>query len=69
MRLLLGYLRRHWPLVILALVLASINQIFSLLDPAIFRHVIDDYVTKAGDFAARVFIVSVSLPDARSRAR
>ena len=50
MRLLLSYLRRHWPLVIVALALASINQVFSLLDPAIFRHVIDDYVTKAGDY-------------------
>ena len=53
MRLLLGYLRRHWPLVVLALCLAAINQTFSLLDPAIFRHVIDDYVTKAGDYAGR----------------
>ena len=61
MRLLLSYLRRHWPLVLVALVLASINQVFSLLDPAIFRHVIDDYVTKAGDYAERRhdFIVGV----------
>ena len=62
MRLLLSYLRRHWPLVVLALVLASINQVFSLLDPAIFRHVIDDYVTKAGDYAGRRhdFVVGVA---------
>jgi ATP-binding cassette subfamily B protein len=61
MRLLIGYLRRHWPILALALFLASINQIFSLLDPAIFRHVIDDYVTKAGSFVGRRhdFIVGV----------
>src|SRR5690349_22160447 len=32
-------------MVALALGLAAINQIFSLLDPWIFRHVIDEYVT------------------------
>ena len=41
MKLLYGYLKQYWPLVALTLVLASINQIFSLLDPLIFRHVID----------------------------
>jgi ATP-binding cassette, subfamily B, bacterial len=62
MKLLLGYLRRHWPLVALALFLASINQFFSLLDPAIFRHVIDDYVTKAGSYDGRhhEFVIGVA---------
>ena len=46
MRLLYSYLRRYWHLVALALVLAAINQIFSLLDPLIFRHVIDEYATR-----------------------
>ena len=41
MALLYSYLRRYWGLVALALVLAAINQVFSLLDPLIFRHVID----------------------------
>mgnify|MGYP003534795986 CR=1 FL=1 len=44
MKLLLGYLKGYWKLIILALVLAAINQVFSLLDPYIFKHVIDDYV-------------------------
>ena len=47
MPLLSRYLRGYWPLVVLALVLAAINQVFSLLDPLIFRHVIDDYATQA----------------------
>ena len=46
MGLLLRYLRGYWHLVALALLLAAINQVFSLLDPYIFRYVIDDYATK-----------------------
>ena len=46
MNLLYSYLKQYWKLVLLALVLAAFNQIFSLLDPLIFRHVIDDYATK-----------------------
>jgi ATP-binding cassette subfamily B protein len=40
------YLKPHRAIVAFALVLAAINQIFSLLDPLIFRHVIDEYATK-----------------------
>jgi ATP-binding cassette subfamily B protein len=61
MRLLLGYLRKYWRLVILALVLAAINQIFSLLDPLIFRHVIDDYATKYREYTTREFFRGVGL--------
>ena len=46
MKLLLAYLRHYWKLVVLALLLAAINQVFSLLDPLIFRHVIDEYATR-----------------------
>jgi len=46
MKLLLSYLRPHWRLVLLALLLAAVNQVFSLLDPLIFRHVIDQYATR-----------------------
>jgi ATP-binding cassette subfamily B protein len=61
MRPLLGYLRRYWNLVALALVLAAVNQIFSLLDPLIFRHVIDDYATKYREYTTREFFRGVSL--------
>ena len=49
MQLLYSYLRRYWGLLALALLLAAINQIFSLLDPYIFRKIIDQYVVKPGD--------------------
>ncbi len=46
MTILYGYLKKYWQLLALALILAAINQVFSLLDPWIFRKVIDEYVTK-----------------------
>ncbi len=44
MQLLLSYLKGYWKYVLLALLLAAINQVFSLLDPWIFQKVIDQYV-------------------------
>src|SRR6266508_241501 len=61
MRLLLSYLRRYWRLVLLALGLAAVNQIFSLLDPLIFRHVIDQYATRFDQYTTREFVRGVSL--------
>ena len=48
MKLLYSYLRHYWGLLVLALVLAAINQVFSLLDPYIFRKIIDQYVVHPG---------------------
>ena len=55
MSLLFGYLRNYQRLILLALVLAATNQVFSLLDPLIFRHVIDDYATRFRDYTTRQF--------------
>src|SRR6266545_579136 len=61
MALLLGYLKAYWRLVALALVLAAINQIFSLLDPLLFRHVIDQYATRFQEYTAGEFFRGVSV--------
>src|SRR6201982_2568984 len=61
MKLLAAYLRDYWRLVALALVLAAINQIFSLLDPLIFRHVIDEYATRFKEYTTAEFFKGVSL--------
>jgi len=61
MALLFKYLRGYWPLVALALVLAAVNQVFSLLDPLIFRHVIDDYATKYDHYSNGQFFRGVTL--------
>jgi ATP-binding cassette subfamily B protein len=61
MKLLARYLADYWQLVVLALVLAAINQIFSLLDPLIFRHVIDEYATRFSEYTTSEFFRGVSL--------
>lgn len=53
------FLRLHQKTIILALLLAAINQIFSLLDPLIFRFIIDDYATKAGQLSTNQFLPGV----------
>ncbi len=61
MKLLLSYLKQYWKLVLLALVLAAINQTFSLLDPLIFRHIIDEYVTRYKEYTQSDFLKGVGL--------
>jgi ATP-binding cassette, subfamily B, bacterial len=61
MKLLFAYLRNYKGLVALALVLATINQVFSLLDPLILRHVIDEYATRFQEYSTGEFFRGVSL--------
>lgn len=55
------YLRDYWSLVVAALVLAAINQVFSLLDPLIFRHIIDSYATRYQQYSSGQFVRGVSI--------
>jgi len=59
MRLLLSYLKNYWKLVLLALGLATVNQVFSLLDPLIFRYIIDEYATQYARYSYTEFIEGV----------
>jgi ATP-binding cassette, subfamily B, bacterial len=61
MKILLTYLKKYRGLVILALVLATINQVFSLLDPLILRYIIDDYATKFDKYSTEQFFKGVGL--------
>ncbi len=61
MKLLFAYLKPYWRLVLLALLLATVNQVFSLLDPLIFRHVIDEYATRFDQYTTREFFRGVTL--------
>jgi len=61
MKLLLSYLKQYWKLVAFALLLAAINQTFSLLDPLIFRHVIDEYATRFKEYSAGQFFKGVGM--------
>lgn len=60
MNILVSYLKKYWKLCLLVIVLAAINQIFSLLDPLIFSHIIDDYATKFDSFTLGQFFRGVS---------
>ncbi|MDP9205802.1 MAG: ABC transporter ATP-binding protein/permease [Gemmatimonadota bacterium] len=60
MDILKGYLSQYWRLIVLALVLAATNQVFSLLDPLIFRHIIDQYATRFKDYTTGQFVRGVS---------
>jgi ATP-binding cassette subfamily B protein len=59
MELLIRYLKPQWRLAALALLLAAVNQVFSLLDPLIFRHIIDQYATKFHEYSISQFIRGV----------
>ncbi|NWF49717.1 MAG: ABC transporter ATP-binding protein [Ignavibacteriaceae bacterium] len=61
MKLLYSYLKNYWKLVLLALFLAAVNQIFSMLDPLIFKIVIDNYATKFNQYTSEEFIRGVLL--------
>ena len=61
MKILFNYLKQYRLLVVGILILASINQIFSLLDPVIFRHVIDDYATRYAQYSTGQFFRGVGL--------
>lgn len=61
MKVFTGYLKKYWRLCALTLGLATVNQIFSLLDPYIFRFVIDDYATKPDLYTRAEFFHGVLL--------
>lgn len=53
MKLLLQYLSRYKALIAITLLLATINQVFSLFDPYIFgTYLVDPFAKKAADFSA-----------------
>ncbi len=56
MRLLWTFVKKYKRLLFLALTLATVNQIFSLLDPQVFRIIIDKYASKAGTIPANEFV-------------
>jgi len=59
MKLLFQYLKDYKRLFLGALGLAVTNQVFSLLDPQIYRVIIDRYATQAGDYEFRQFLSGI----------
>ena len=61
MKLLWSYVSRHKKVLAGSLVLASINQLFSLLDPQVFRLMIDNYASKFDTLTQGQFFMGISL--------
>src|SRR5689334_3387200 len=59
MKLLFNYLKRQRKLILAAMGLATINQVFSLLDPQIFRLIVDNYASKALTLSAQQFFPGI----------
>src|SRR3989338_7775155 len=61
MSLLWQYLLHYKKLLFLALFLAAVNIIFSLLDPQIFRLLIDNYASRPASYSQQQFVAGVGL--------
>ncbi|HUI70274.1 MAG TPA: ABC transporter ATP-binding protein [Spirochaetia bacterium] len=61
MKLLFAYLRPYRGMIVLAIFLAIVNQVFSLLDPQIFRIIVDRYVSHISTIPRIDFIRGVGL--------
>ena len=61
MKLLLHYLTNFKLLIFLALMLATVNQVFSLLDPYIFGRIIDRFASRPQVYVERDFTLGVGL--------
>jgi ATP-binding cassette subfamily B protein len=59
MKLLFNYLKQYKKIVALALTLATINQIFSLLDPLVFKHLVDNYGSNHYNYTKTEYIKGV----------
>lgn len=58
-KVLWGSLKIYRGLLFLSLFLAAVNQVFSLLDPLIFRIIVDNYAVKFAELSRDVFIKGV----------
>ncbi len=47
MRIFAAYLKPHWKLITLSLLLAGLAQVLNLVDPLIFGRIVDEYVVNA----------------------
>lgn len=61
MQLLFNYIKKYKNILIIALVLATVNQVFSLLDPLIFRHTIDTFASHPDQYSLRQYLLGAGL--------
>ena len=61
MQFLLSYLKSHKKLLIISLVLATINQAFSLVNPQIFQVLIDRFANNISDYTQSEFLMGIGM--------
>ena len=61
MRLLWGYIKQYKKILFGTLALATVNQVFSLLDPQIFRIIVDKYVSHIADLSRHDFLQGITI--------
>lgn len=61
MKKFLSYIKTEKKLLILALLTATLNQVFSLFNPQVFGRIIDNYASQIGEFTQAEFIKGVGL--------
>ncbi|MBX4206319.1 ABC transporter ATP-binding protein/permease, partial [Candidatus Parcubacteria bacterium] len=55
MKILYSYLKKYWKLCVFVLVLAAVNQVFSLFEPIIFQKIIDQYALRFHEITRTAF--------------
>jgi ATP-binding cassette subfamily B protein len=55
MKILKSYLKKYWKLCVFIVILASINQVFSLIEPIIFQRIIDNYALRFDELTRAEF--------------
>lgn len=61
MKILYAYLKRYWKLCAFVLILAAVNQVFSLLEPIIFQRIIDNYALRFREISQAEFFRGTGL--------
>ncbi len=61
MQILKTYLKNYWKLCLLVLVLAAVNQVFSLFEPIIFQRIVDNYALRFREIGQEEFLRGTGL--------
>ena len=61
MKLFLFYIKKYWKLYVVVLILALVNQFFSLLEPYITQLLVDKYAMNFANFTQSEFLRGVGL--------
>lgn len=61
MKILYSYLKNYKALIFLALLLATVNQVFSLLDPLIFGKILDRFANNPHQFTQEQYVKGIAM--------